>query len=195
MSILKDYQTIKDVINKRPYDLLEVKRILTLIVDIMESWLETYEYTKDFDCLMGAIKNDYTYSGTLFRGITLSKSDYDWKGRVSFDRVQSFSKEKSVAINFATNNMVTEDEYINLIKEHEDTIPVIIEFKGNNIGIDLEKFCSDLIDIYKNIGLDNEYEELEELEELFSYALEEKEVLIYPDDIQKKCSINMYQHY
>lgn len=191
MSILKDYQTIKNTLNNKPCDILEVKRCLHLIVDIMECWLETYEYTKDFDCLMSAIQKDYLYSGTIFRGITLSKSNIDWKESVDFDRIQSFSKEKSVAINFATNNMVTEGEDINIIKDSKDVIPVIIELVGNNIGIDLDRFCSDLIHICENILPD---EDTEDLEEMLSYATDEKEVLIYPNDIQSDCVLNMYEY-
>lgn len=190
MSILTDYQTIKNALNNKPYDTPEVKRSLHLLVDIMESWLETYEYTKDFDCLMNLIKDDYRYSGTLFRGITLSKSDKDWKNRVYLNKIQSFSKDKSVAVNFATNNMVTEGEDINIIKEPKDVIPVIIELKGNSVGIDLDGFCDDLIQICKDIDFD----EADDLKEMLSYATDEKEVLIYPSDIQSGCVLNMYKY-
>lgn len=191
MSILKNYEIIKSVLNNAVQDDLEVKNSIRLIIDIMESWLETYEYTKDFDCLMNAIRKDYSYSGTLFRGITLSKSDIYWKERIDFARIQSFSKEKSVAINFATNNMVTEGEDVNLIKDSNDVIPIIIDITGENIGIDLDKFSSDLISICKHVIIG---EEANDFEELLSYATDEKEVLVFPNDIQRTCRFNMYQY-
>lgn len=191
MSILKHYEDIKDALNGIPKDSLELKNSISLIVSIMESWLETYEYTKDFDCLMNAIKKDYTYSGILYRGITLSKNDINWKERVDFSMIQSFSKDKKVAINFATNNMVTEDEDINIIKDDKEVIPILIEFKDENIGIDLDKFSSDLVFICQN--LIETKEEDEDFEELLSYATEEKEVLVYPNDLLKKSNIEMYE--
>lgn len=191
MSMLKRYEDIKDALNGLQQDSIELKNSINLIVSIMESWLETYEYTKDFDCLMNVIKKDYTYSGILYRGITLSKNEVNWRERINFSTIQSFSKDKKVAINFSTNNMVTEDEDINIIKDSNEVIPILIEFKDENIGIDLDKFSSDLVYICKNL-IDNK-EEAEDFEELLTYAIEEREVLVYPNDLLNKHNINMYE--
>ena len=183
MSVLKEYEVIKKALEGEKLDCCVIEDSICLIIDIMESWLDSYEYTKDFDVLMHAIREDYLYSGTLYRGITLSKSTEDLKDRVSFSKIQSFSKEKKVAINFATNNLVTEGEEINMTKKPEEVIPVIIEFTGKNIGVDLNKFSGDLIDICRNLIRDKE--KAGDFEELLNYAIEEKEVLVYPRSLSE----------
>lgn len=178
MSILREYEVIKNAIRGSEQNSSIIEDSMCLIVDIMESWLDSYEYTKDFDALMHAIKEDYSYGGTIYRGITLLKSSEDLNDRVSFSKIQSFSKEKEVAVNFATNNLVTEGEEINMTKNPEDIISVIIEFTGKNIGIDLDKFAGDLIYVCKN-SIKNK-KNARDFEELLSYAIEEREVLVYP---------------
>lgn len=186
MQLLKHYENIKNILNGKNTNKTNLFQSISLITSIMESWLETYEYTKDFDTLMYTIKDDYQYSGTIYRGITLSK-DNNWKDKIHFKNVQSFSKDKKTAISFATNNMVTENEDINIIKDSKEVIPILIELKDKNIGIDLEKFSKDLIYVCENLIEDSE--EIEDLKELLSYATEEKEVLVYPNNLVNNANI------
>lgn len=191
MSVIKEYNIIKDVLNDKSVESEILERSISLIVSIMEDWLDTYNYSKDFESLMYAIKDDYLYDGIAYRGITLLKDNKDLIDKIEFLGVQSFSKSKEVAVNFATNNMVTIGEEINILKNPEEVDYVIIEYNGNSIGIDLHKFSNDLIYICRSFISNKEL--VFESEETLGYAVDEKEVLVYPNTlINNKEFISIY---
>lgn len=191
MSIVKEYEIIKKALKGIKQDTVELENSMGLVIDVMESWLDLYDYTKDFDCLINAIKNEYNYSGVIYRGITLRDNSRNFKDKIVFSKEQSFSKKKDVALSFATNNMVTEGEEINVTMKPEEVISVLIELEGESIGVDLNRFSKDLIYVCENLMKDKE--KASDFKELLSYAIDEAEVLVFPNDLLKnKENIKMY---
>lgn len=178
MCISNSYNIIKSALNGEKIESSELEHSIELIMDVMQDWLDTYEYSTDFEILMCNIEKDYAYTGTLYRGITLLKDECDFRNKIEHLIPQSFTKNKSIAISFATNNMVTSGNMINEIKEDSEVIPVIIEIEANQTGIDLDKFSRDLIRVCK--GLTDNKEFYLNYEDFLNYAVDEEEVLVYP---------------
>lgn len=191
MDIFKSYSNIKCVLNGKEIDSKLLEESMEYLVSVMEDWLDRYEYTRDFEALMSMVEKDYLYSGTLYRGITLLRDSRDIEDKIEYINVQSFSKNKSVAVNFANNNMVTTEYQINEIKEDSDVIPVILEISIDKAGVDLHKLCEDLIRVCKSSISDKELSL--DFEELLSYAINEQEVLLNPYTLRSnKDSISIY---
>lgn len=191
MDIFKSYSNIKCVLNGKEIDSKLLEESMEYLVSVMEDWLDRYEYTRDFEALMSMVEKDYLYSGTLYRGITLLRDSRDIEDKIEYINVQSFSKNKSVAVNFANNNMVTTEYQINEIKEDSDVIPVILEISIDKAGVDLHKLCEDLIRVCKSSISDKESSL--DFEELLSYAINEQEVLLNPYTLRSnKDSISIY---
>lgn len=191
MDIFKSYSNIKCVLNGKEIDSKLLEESMEYLVSVMEDWLDRYEYTRDFEALMSMVEKDYLYSGTLYRGITLLRDSRDIEDKIEYINVQSFSKNKSVAVNFANNNMVTTEYQINEIKENSEVIPVILEISIDKAGVDLHKLCEDLIRVCKSSISDKELSL--DFEELLSYAINEQEVLLNPYTLRSnKDSISIY---
>lgn len=191
MDIFKSYSNIKCVLNGKEIDSKLLEESMEYLVSVMEDWLDRYEYTRDFEALMSMVEKDYLYSGTLYRGITLLRDSRDIEDKIEYINVQSFSKNKSVAVNFANNNMVTTEYQINEIKEDSEVIPVILEISIDKAGVDLHKLCEDLIRVCKSSISDKELSL--DFEELLSYAINEQEVLLNPYTLRSnKDSISIY---
>lgn len=191
MDIFKSYSNIKCVLNGKEIDSKLLEESMEYLVSVMEDWLDRYEYTRDFEALMSMVEKDYLYSGTLYRGITLLRDSRDIEDKIEYINVQSFSKNKSVAVNFANNNMVTTEYQINEIKEDSEVIPVILEISIDKAGVDLHKLCEDLIRVCKSSI--NDKESSLDFEELLSYAINEQEVLLNPYTLRSnKDSISIY---
>ena len=191
MDIFKSYENIKCVLNGEEMESKLLENSMEHLVSIMEDWLDRYEYSRDFEALMSIVENDYLYSGTLYRGITLLKDSRNIEDKIEYIGAQSFSKKKSIAIDFANNNKVTTKYEINEIKEDSEVIPVIIEITIDKVGVDLHKFSEDLIKVCKSSISNKELSS--DFEELLGYAIDEEEVLLNPYTLRNnKDSISIY---
>lgn len=185
----EEYTKIKSFLNNKINLKINYPNInMSFILSIMYDWLETYEYSKDFEALMYIIKDDYIFNGVMYRGLTLLKqSDNSNENSITeylaMIKPQSFTKNIEIATNFAQNNMVTIGEEINVIKKNNEVNHVIITSNCSAKGIDLEQFAKDLIFICRATIEDKNT--LDEYEELLSYALNEQEVLVLPHEFRE----------
>ena len=185
----EEYTKIKSFLNNKTNSKINHSNInMSFMLSIMYDWLETYEYSKDFEALMHTIKDDYIFNGTMYRGLTLLKesnksNESSIAEHLIMTKPQSFTKNIEVATNFAKNNMVTTGDEINIIKKNNEVKHVIITSNCSVKGIDLEQFAKDLIFICRATIEDKNT--LDEYEELLSYALNEQEVLVLPHEFRE----------
>lgn len=177
MSIIKTYSTIRDILNKKPVDNKIVEDTMEYIVSVLETWLDSGEFDKEFDTLMHLILEDYKFTGKLYRGITLLKEDTPLYNRIDYSFPQSFTSNKDIATKFAKNNKVSIEGEINVDKKDSETTAVMIEVDLIQSGVNLFEFCKDLTNICE--ALLNE-DVADDFKQILSYAIEEEEVLLLP---------------
>lgn len=183
MSIIKAYKTIKDVLNDKYIEKKIIEDNMEYLISVMECWLDRGEFDKEFEALIYLMKDDYFYTGKLYRGITLLKDTKPLKDRLDCSFSQSFSINKEIAINFAKNNKVTVNDEINVIKADCEITPVMIELDVIKSGVNLFKFCKDLIEIC-DVCIDEDL--AEDFKQTLSYAIDEEEILMLPH-MMKSC--------
>lgn len=185
----KDYLLLKKALNNSDVNKEEIIKSLNFMNDVLYEWLEEGYFSKDFELLMYIIADDYKFTGKMFRGITLlNNCKNNIKNNICFNKPQSFSKDKDIAISFATNCKVTIDDDINRDYDEKDVIPILIELDGKGIGVNLYKFGIDLAYLCNKYISD--VEKREDANTLLSYLSDEKEILMFPNDITK-CSIKI----
>lgn len=177
MSIIKAYKTIKDVLNDEYIEKKIIEDNMEYLISVMECWLDRCEFDKEFEALIHLIKDDYSYTGKLYRGITLLKNTKPLKDRLDCSFSQSFSMNKEIAIRFAENNKVTVNDEINVIKADYEITPVMIELDIVESGVNLFKFCKDLVEIC-DVCIDEDL--AEDFKQTLSYAIDEEEILMLP---------------
>ena len=181
MYIRKNYSILKKALMNEEMDADVISSALNTITEILQDWLETGDFSEEFEVLMDTIRLDYLFNGELFRGVTLLNECRDnIVENLNFNLIQSFSKDENIAISFAKNCKVTHDGWINKDYEENEVIPVMLTLKGVNMGIDLHKFVLDILYLSKSYILDTEV--FEDIKEILDYSLKEKEVLIYPSN-------------
>ena len=177
MSVVKTYNIIKDILNDKPIDTKIVENTMEYIISVLDSWLDSVEFDKEFDALVWLLKDDYKFSGKLYRGITLLKDDTSVYNRINYDFPQSFTTNKEIAIKFAQNDKVTVDGAVNEDRDPSETIHVMMEVDIIQSGVNLFEFCKDLSEIC-DVLLDEDIPD--DFKQTLSYAIEEEEVLILP---------------
>ena len=183
MEITKAYENFKKIKNGQLLDLEEANLSLCILIDILTDWVAEYNYSTEMDMLIKSISNDYKCHTSLYRGITLLKKDkHNFIDKIDIKQVQSFTKNKSIALNFANNGKVTIDEDINIDFPQEDTLPILMVYNG--MGIDLVTFCKDINAIYQNYITDED--KLSYLQEIFEFVIPEEEVLVFSNNLNKQ---------
>lgn len=177
MSIIKTYSAIRDILNEKPVDNKIVEDAMEYIVSVLETWLDSGEFDKEFDTLIHLIKEDYKFTGKLYRGITLLKEDTTLYSRIDYSFPQSFTRNKDIAIKFAKNNKVSTKGEINVDKKDSETTKVMMEVDLIQSGVNLFEFCKDLANVCE-VLLDEDV--ADDLNQILSYAIEEEEVLLLP---------------
>lgn len=115
--VLSGDLVIDEIVERSIYD------IYSFLYDwIMEGW-----ESNNFKKLMEAIGDDYSYNGTVYRGITLLKeNEANFNDFIYFNKSSSFSIKKEIAIEFANNGKISIDDEINIDKSNEELIPIIL---------------------------------------------------------------------
>lgn len=175
---MKCYELVRRYSKNNSYIDGDITKALEWIADILNDWFDSGVYSRDFEDLMCWVREEYRYTGTIYRGVTLLKEHMDIKKNFE----QSFSYDWEIAKEFATNNKVSYGDSI-LEEVDKDLVShVIIECYVENAGADLYRFSKDLEKLVDKYVEDKDASET--IRAVLSYPKDEKEVLIYPIDFK-----------